>query len=172
MLRRCLDLIYEACGLLACISLLAIVCIVVTQIIGRLCGVLIPSSDEFAGYALAASTFLGLAYTFRVNGHIRVGMLTSRLTGKAKRAAEIYALLLGVAVLSYFTWYIVDMTWTSYDFDEVSPGLIPVPLWIPQGIIAIGILLIAVSMLDELVSVLRGSEPVYAMVDGEIMQAE
>lgn len=172
MFKRILDGLYSACGVLAALSLLAIACIIIAQIVGRLFGVLIPSADEFAGYALAGSTFLGLAYTFRANGHIRINMFTGRLSPKGAHAAEVFSLVLGTAVLGYFTWYLVDMAWTSWDFEDVSPGLIPVPLWIPQACIAFGTLLMTVSMLEELVRALRGKMPVYASPDKKVMQAE
>ncbi|MEI8632394.1 TRAP transporter small permease subunit [Vibrio sp. PP-XX7] len=47
--------------------------------VGRWFGVIIPSSDDFAGFLLAASSFLGLAYTFRAGGHIRVSLFTAHL---------------------------------------------------------------------------------------------
>lgn len=162
MARRFLDRLYGACGLLACFSLMAIALIILAQIVGRLSGVLIPSADEFAGYAMGASTFLGLAHTLRVNGHIRVTMLLARLAPAAARRAEIGLLALGVATLAYFTGYTIDMAWTSYDFGDVSAGLVAVPLWAPQLGMALGLLLMGVALADDLWQVLRGRRASYA----------
>ena len=43
----------------------------------------------------------------------------------------------------------------------MSNGLIVVPLWIPQLILVIGALLLAVALLDELLWVLAGNVPRY-----------
>lgn len=172
MFRRILDGLYDACGVLACISLLATAAIILAQIIGRLFGALIPSADDFAGYAMAMSTFLGLAYTFRANGHIRVTLFTQRLAMPRRRQLEVIVLCLALAVMGYFTWYNIDMTYSSYDFGEVSTGLVAVPLWIPQAIITFGIALMTISVLDELLALLRGRNPAYMETDQEITQAE
>ncbi|MFA7668997.1 MAG: TRAP transporter small permease [Burkholderiaceae bacterium] len=172
MFRSLLNGLYGLCGVLACISLLAIAVIIGAQIIGRLFGVLVPSADDFAGYAMAASTFLGLAYTFRANGHIRVTLFTQRLSASKRRPAEIVVLILGIAIMGYFTWYNIGMAYTSYDFEELSQGLVPIPLWIPQAVLAFGTLLMAISMVDELIAVLSGRETTYSQVHDDVMQAE
>lgn len=172
MVRRLLDRLYAFSGVLACLSLVAIVIIVVAQIVCRFFNILIPSADLFAGYALVGSTFLGLAYTLRRNGHIRVSMVHARLNQRWRRRAEIYALLLGAGVLGYFTWYAGDMVWTSYDFGEVSDGLIATPLWIPQSAIFLGLLLITIAMIDELVRTARGGLPSYVDQEQDVFSHE
>ncbi|MGB6105258.1 MAG: TRAP transporter small permease [Pusillimonas sp.] len=172
MFRKILDGLYQVCGVLACISLLMTGVLITAQIVSRLMGTLIPSADEFAGYAMALSTFLGLAYTFRANGHIRVTLFTQRLARERRRGLEGLVLVLALGVMGYFTWYNIDMTYSSYDFGEVSTGLVPVPLWIPQAIITFGVLLMTISVLEELLAVLRGGNPVYTEAEQEIMQAE
>lgn len=162
MIRKALDKLYLASGILSAVSLASIAVIIIIQVVGRLLGILVPSADEFAGYALASSTFLGLAYTFRENGHIRINMLTRRLSRRHAHLAEIYALTLGVAVLGYFSWYLIDMAWVSREFEEVSAGLIPVPLWIPQSVIAFGSTLMVVALVEELIKAVKGANPVYA----------
>jgi len=157
---------------LACISLFATAAIILAQIIGRMLGILIPSSDEFAGLAMAASTFLGLAYTLRADGHIRVNLFTQKLAPPMRRATEICVLIIGVAVLAYFTWYNIELTYGSYEFNDVSAGLIPVALWIPQSVMTFGTLLMTVSLLDELILAIRGRPTTYSQVDSNILQAE
>src|SRR4030042_2254162 len=39
-------------------------------------------SDEFSAYMLVALSFLGLAYTWREGGHVRIEVLVSRFRGK------------------------------------------------------------------------------------------
>jgi TRAP-type C4-dicarboxylate transport system permease small subunit len=172
MFKKSLDALYTACGVLACVCLLMTGSIIIAQILSRLFGILVPSADEFAGYAMAMSTFLGLAYTFRANGHIRVTLFTQRLQGAGSRRLESFVLFLALLVMGYFTWYNIDMAYTSYDFGDISTGLVPMPLWIPQTIISFGTLLMTVSILDELLSVLKGDKPRYALHEESNMQGE
>jgi len=77
-MRATLDLLYKSCGVLAAISLSGIAVLILAQIIGRFFGVLVPSANEIAGFLMAASSFLALAYVFRAGSHIRVTMLLLR----------------------------------------------------------------------------------------------
>ena len=150
-LRRALDGLYQTCGVLAGASLIAIALCVLIQICARLIGLVVPWTAEFAGYAMAASTFLALASTFNSGGHIRVDLLLSHLPGRARRGAEILSLLLGNLVVGYFAWHVVVMTWQSYQFNDVGQGTFPVPLWIPQAFMALGVVALAVLLIDNLV---------------------
>lgn len=61
MLTRTLDRIYTAAGALAGVFLVLICVIVTAQIVARQLETIIPSADQFAGFCLAATSFLGLA---------------------------------------------------------------------------------------------------------------
>jgi hypothetical protein len=53
------------------------------------------------------------------------------------------------------------MTVTSYQLGDVSQGLVPVPLWIPQSGMALGLVVLFIAVADDLVQVLRGTETSY-----------
>jgi len=158
-MRGALNLVYKASGLLAGFFLVAIAILSLLQVAGRIVGFTAHSFDEFAGYCMAASSFLGLAYTFRANGHIRMTLLLNHVSGTARRALSIGALGLGALLSGYFAWWALDMVWTSYVLNDVSQGLVPVRLWIPQSGMAAGLAVMLVAMLDDLVLALRGGTP-------------
>ena len=160
-MRRKLFLLYRGCGVLAALFLVSIGVLLVAQIVGRLFGVLVPSANELAGFSMGAATFLALADTLGSGGHIRVSLLIQRLKGKAQRAVELWCLAVGALLIGYFTVYTVVMVWESYDFGDVSPGLVPVPLWIPQLGMAVGLLVMCIAFIEELVHVWRGGVPIY-----------
>ncbi len=56
--------LYLLSGGLSGFFIVLIMLIILAQIIGRMAGFIVPSAEDFSGYALAASTFFGLAYTF------------------------------------------------------------------------------------------------------------
>lgn len=151
VLRRALDGFYGGCGVLAGAALIAIALCVLIQIVARLAGFVVPWTAEFAGYAMAASSFLALAHTFNSGGHIRVDLLLARLKGRVRQAAELLCLVMGNIVVGYFALHVVVMTWQSYTLGDVGQGTFAVPLWIPQSLMALGVVALAVLLLDNLI---------------------
>jgi TRAP-type C4-dicarboxylate transport system permease small subunit len=154
--------LYLCSGLLSGLCIVIITSLLLAQIVGRLFGFIVPSAEDFAGYALAASTFLGLAYTFREGGHIRVTLLIQRFSPVPRKIQEGAILILSLALLSYLSYACCYMVYESYIYEEVSYGYIPVPLWIPQLPVAIGVIALNLAILDALISVLGGKQPTYS----------
>ena len=160
-MRSVLDGLYRVSGGLAAFCLAAIAALVVIQVTGRLLGVLVPGADDLAGYALMASTFLGLASTLRAGVHIRVALLARHVSPGQRRALESWCLGLGAALSAYLTWHVADMAWDALQFGERSTGNLSVPLWMPQGIMALGVLILTIAFVDDLSRVVRGVPPSY-----------
>jgi TRAP-type C4-dicarboxylate transport system permease small subunit len=156
MLTRTLHAIYQAAGVLAGVFLVAICVIVTAQIVARQFETIIPSADQFAGFCLAATSFLGLAYSFRSGSHIRVTLFTQALSGLAARLMIILALAVAAAISALLAWETVAMVVQNASRGEVTSGLVPVPLWIPQTGMAVGLTLFAVAILEDLVSAVLG----------------
>ena len=164
-MRAALELLYRASGLAAGFFLVAIGALTAVQIIGRLAGFAAYSFDDFAGFAMAASSFLGLAYTLRANEHIRMTLVLHHTRAALRRALEILSLLVATFLVGLFAWFTCDMTLTSYQLGDVSQGLVPVPLWIPQAGMALGLVVLAIAFVDDLVAVLRGRASSYAAAE-------
>ena len=160
-LRRALDLFYAGCGLLAGICLVGIAVFVVLQIVARPAGIVMTWTDEFAGYAMAASSFLALAYTFNTGGHIRVGMLLDTAPPAGRRWLDGLCLVMAIAIVGYFAWSSVVMTWQSYQFNEMGQGTFGVPLWMPQTPMTLGLVAMTVALVDNLVNLIRRGETFY-----------
>lgn len=183
-MRASLDWLYRASGALAAFFLVAICVVVLLQVganlidallkafTGEAIGLVIPSYAEFAGFFLAAASFLALAYTLRAGAHIRVELLLQRLGKRARFAAEIWCVAASAAVASYFTWYTVALVFESIEFGDLSPGMVPVPLWIPQAAMALGLAVLAIALVDELVHLLRGGKPHFAQPDASPAEHE
>jgi TRAP-type C4-dicarboxylate transport system permease small subunit len=110
---------------------------------------------------MASLAFLGLAHTFKSGEMVRVGLLTDRLTGRAKWIAEIFALVMAAIFTGFFAWQAVLMTYTSWLINDTSTGVIVVPLWIPQLGFTSGLVILFIAVMDELVHVLAGNKPRY-----------
>lgn len=160
-MRALLNGLYLLSGVLAGIFLVGIGALILAQVVTRFLGLHLPSADEIAGYCLAASSFLGLAATYRLGEHIRVSLLIDRVPHPWRRAVELWCLLAATFLVLYFAWYAIDMVWWSYLLNDVSQGLLPIPLWIPQSGIALGLAVMAVALIDDLVVLLCGRDPSY-----------
>ncbi len=173
MLRNGLDRLYAFSGAAAALFLILICGIVSLQIglraldnlfyltTGTRYGLMVPSAAEISGFFLAAASFLALAYTLRHGGHIRVNLVIRGLNTAARRLAEIFSLAVAFILTAFFAWNVLWMVADSWQFHEVSYGIVPVPLWIPQSSMLAGLVILAIALLDDLIVVLRGGAPSY-----------
>lgn len=172
-MRKALDALYRLSAVLAALSLVAIAAMVVAQVAGRILdgvlsliggepiGLLVPSLAEIAGFLLVAASFLALASTLRNADHIRVIILLQQVPRSFARFLEIWVLAVAVALVGYFAWNAGLLTLDSYNFHEVSYGIIPIPLWIPQTAMTAGLVVFLISLIDDLVVTLCGGAPSY-----------
>ena len=164
-MRKILESLYLGSGVLAGVFLVLIAALSLAQICGRLLGFAAYSFDDFAGYCMAASSFLGLAHTYRRNEHIRVALVVDRFSGGTRRFMETLCLSASTFLIGFFAWYAIDMAWTSYEINDVSQGLVPVPLWLPQSGMALGLLIMTIALLDDLITVLARGTPSYLIAE-------
>lgn len=159
-MRKILDFVYGLSGALGAFFLAAIVLTIVGQIAARFVGKTVDST-ELAGFCLAASTFLGLAYTFRGGAHIRVTLLVGRLSGTRRKWVELWCCAASALIVGYLAWHAIAFARQSHEFGDISPGLLAAPFWIPQSGMALGLVILTVALVDETIAVARGREPIY-----------
>jgi len=136
-------------------ALLVLLCgLILYSVLGRLFGLYLGGVNDIAGYVMAASTFMALSYTFRTNGHIRVGLVLQRFTGSARRGLEIACLALMAGVTWYLAYYMGRLVQFSATFGERSEGADATPLWIPQTTVVLGSGLLAVAVTHSLLQAL------------------
>jgi TRAP-type C4-dicarboxylate transport system permease small subunit len=164
-LRRFLDRLYAASGVLAAVCLAAICVVMLAQAFGRTAGVLIRGADDIVAWLCAAAAFLALGHTFRHGELVRVGLLLHRLKPRARWSAELAALGITTLFAGYMLWAAGRFVYESWAFKEVAQGLIPVPIWIPQLSFVAGVAIFFVAVVDELVTVLRRQKPSYQVAE-------
>ena len=152
--RRVLDAVYDFCGALAALSLLALLSIIVLQMLARWTGHTFPGATNYAGYFMAAASFLAMAYTLNRGAHIRVSLLLTHL-GRYRRYGEIWCFGIGTALASYLAWYAVKAVYWSWKLHDISQGQDAMPVWIPQIPMAVGATVLAVALADHLFRILR-----------------
>lgn len=164
-MRTALTALYRTAEFLGAALFVLIALPILALVFTRPFGVTVPAADEFAGYAMAGSFALMLGPSLRHGAHIRVGIVVDRLHGMPKRVMELLCLGFATALTGYFAFHWSRMTWQSFDFGDVSQGVLPIPLWMPQSIMAAGLLVLAIAFLDDLVGVARGRPATYETAD-------
>ncbi|MEM8849509.1 MAG: TRAP transporter small permease [Pseudomonadota bacterium] len=166
-MRRSLDLLYLSAAMVAAGFISGLCLLIVAQVLlnaGTRLGLplppTIPSYADFAGYMLAAGTFLALPWTLRSGGHVRVSLVTSRLPARAQWGVELAILALAAVMICYALWFSGLLLEESHRFGDTSPGIIPIPLWIPQIAMVLGLGLLLVSLVDSFVQTWRTGAPV------------
>ncbi|MFT5706131.1 MAG: TRAP-type C4-dicarboxylate transport system permease small subunit [Oceanospirillaceae bacterium] len=144
--------------------------LILAQILARLLGIIIPSSEDFAGWLLSATVFFGLAYTFNSGGHIRVTILLTRLPSFSRRWLEMINLVAAVLISGYLMFYTSYTVYDSFSYEEVTDTYLVMPLWIVQMPMALGSLFLFIAVLDNFATALCGKIPGF-MAQEEKMNA-
>lgn len=167
-MRRFLESLYRFSGFLSALQLIAIMVMIVLQVLGRILdlalltigldslGLQVPGLAELVGFLLLGATFTGLAYTLTVGGHIRVDLLHRAMPKRVQRALDVLVTVVALAITSYGTWFSVSLAYDSYYFGDVSIGMVPVPLWIPQAVMVVGLIWLLIALFDALVGLISG----------------
>jgi TRAP-type C4-dicarboxylate transport system permease small subunit len=140
-------------GVTACLLLIAIA-LNCANIIGRyLLSAPIPWAEEVMLFLLVAVVFLGTSVVSWEGRQIRMDVFLHMLPAAVRRCLEVVADLASIAVsiaLIYFAWPVIDML---VEFDQRSQAA-DFPLFVPQGLIPVGLgltaLLTAIRLLREL----------------------
>lgn len=171
MLADVLQKLYHACGVGAAVSIFLMAVLVVAGIVLRIFHITIPGIIELSSFCLVSASFLALAHTFRHNVHIRISVLTQYLPPRPRRFFEMFALLVAGVTSIWLTFHAGSMAWEAFIFNDRSEGMLPIPLWIPQLLMTVGILMLGISVAEEFVRMCRGHEPVYEVL-GRIQDAD
>lgn len=153
-LRSGLDFIYLAAGVLAALCLVAILVLIVLQMLARWTGEVAPGIPEYAGYFMAAASFLAFANALNRGSHIRVSILVNAVGPKARRILNIWCFGIGALIAWYFVRYAAKFVYWSWKLNDISQGQDRTALWIPQSFVLLGAVIFAVALTDHLVHLL------------------
>ena len=123
--------------------------------------------DDYVSWLCAASFFLAMPHAFRNGDFVRVTLLLERFGPTSRRLVEAACLSIAAAFTGYLAWWAARYVLESWQYKEMSTGVIVVPIWIPQLSFTVGAALLFVAVLDELVGVIRGRKPAYVTATEE-----
>ena len=152
-IRSALDLTYNVCGAIAACFLVSILVLIVFQMFARWTGQIFPGTSDYAGYAMAGTSFFAFAFALNRGAHIRVSLFLNAL-GKYRWYGEVWCFFMGSIISTYFAWYAVRGIYWSLKLNDISQGLDATPIWIPQLSMVIGTVVLAICFWDNLIRLL------------------
>ena len=141
---------------LASLLLISLVLLILTEIFIRyFFDMSTMIADEYSGYLYLAAIFLGLAYTFNEDAHIRINILTSKMSKKSNRFIDVFAGLITIFILVFALYRTILFTYDSYDMQMVSEAVSETPLYLTQLVMPLGISLFILAVLAFVLKGLR-----------------
>ena len=134
---------------------------ITADIIGRsVFGVSSTATVEVTGYMLAGGIAWALAHTLARRAHIRVDVWVNRLPLRLRAWLHLLSLLLLGGFAAFCAWAAWELVDESLLFDAHDNSALRVPLVLPQGLWAFGIIafcaMIGVLLLESLLALLAG----------------
>ena len=126
---KALDTTYAAAGILAAIFMILILVIIVAQMIARWTGLTFEGSTEFAGYAMAATSFFALAHALGHGAHIRVSIILN-INNFTRLWVNALALFITAITATYFARYAIKTNFLSEILNDRTQGQDQIPQWV------------------------------------------
>jgi TRAP-type C4-dicarboxylate transport system permease small subunit len=156
--RNLLDGLYFLSAISGALSVLAVLVLMLVQVAYRQAGYIFRGADDLTAWCCAAAVFLPLAHTFKKGELVRMGLVMDHFQGAARRAFEIVSLASAALFAAYASYWAINLAYLAWEVDDRAQGLLPVPMWIPQSSMSVGLVVLFVALVDELFAVVRGRE--------------
>src|SRR5215212_9093639 len=115
----------------------------------------IPVAWEYSSYLMAACFTFGAAMTLRAGGHIRVTLVLGRLAPPGRRLLEIVASLVATCFVGFLSLAMARFAWSAYERGQTSISSDTL-LWIPEAVIAFGMVLLGLQFLARTIQAVLG----------------
>jgi len=132
-----LDRLYLAAGIIAAAFMTLILLIIVGQMIARWTGLTFQGSTEFAGYAMAATSFFAFAHALTRGAHIRVSIFLN-LNNFTRLWLDAVAMWIAALTATYFARYAVKTNFFSEMLNDRTQGQDQVPEWLLSLVAMLG----------------------------------
>lgn len=112
-------------------------------------------TDEIGGYLLVAVTFLSMSVSEAHGAFHRVELVQARLGVRVRIWLQIVFDLCSLAVSVLIAWQLMRLTLNSWNSGDVAPTPLQTPLWLPQMVMGVGLVLLCVALLRSAVAKYR-----------------
>jgi TRAP-type C4-dicarboxylate transport system permease small subunit len=112
-------------------------------------------SDEYSAYFFVVVVMLGLAYTFKDEGHIRITIILGKLNPKLNKILDIICLLIALALTVFMFYYSMKMVIDTRSLDMRADSIAETPVYIPQIALPVGYFLFILSIIGKIMRRIR-----------------
>ncbi|RJQ77550.1 MAG: TRAP transporter small permease [Desulfobacteraceae bacterium] len=139
--------------LLSAIALAAMGALIVIEILARkLFHTSVHIAIEYTGYSLALMMAFSLADVTRRKVHLNVVIVRDRLNARHRRYLElVFSLLLFLGYNIVLTGVCFRLFMQSLELDAHSGGISHTPLWIPQSVLFLGLILADIQVAGSII---------------------
>jgi TRAP-type C4-dicarboxylate transport system permease small subunit len=143
-----MDRAYLWCGYMAALAMVLIFTVTMVQILGRAVGINIRGLTDYVGYFMAGSAFLALPHALNRGSHVKISLFL-QMAGPLRGGLEKLAYALTSAIAIWLAYYSCSLVYWSYKLGDISQGQDATPMWIPQVPMAVGMVMLAVAVVDH-----------------------
>ena len=148
---RVLDRFCSVVAILGDLALVAMLIIMAVEIVFRTFGLgSLIIADEMSAALLVATTFLGLSIAVRENALFRFDGLIKNVSEARRLTYERVLLAITLATTLVLLRYLTKFVSSTHRRGTVSDGMIDYPLWITQVVMPLGLLFLAIALIEAL----------------------
>lgn len=107
-------------------------------------------SDEYSAYFFVGVVLLGLAYTFKEEGHIKITLVTSVLGRRGQAVLDILSTVMAVAVTTFALYYASVMVYDSWSLGMRADSISETPIYLSQLAIPVGLFMFDLQLVARL----------------------
>lgn len=122
-------------------------------------GTPITFSDELNGFIVVAMVALGAGEVLLRGEHFGVDLLTERAGPRIQWLVEVWGMVGVILVAAAVLYSAVLMVRFSYDFGIYSDGYLGIQMWIPQGFLLIGMIILILAALARIFTLVTVRRP-------------
>jgi len=152
---RFAEAISNAAGVLSAVCVIAILIIVCAEVVLRQFKHSMLVTDEIAAYLNAAVVFLGLGYTLKNGGFIRVELLYDALPPALRQCAKWLFTLIAAVFVGMILYYATLHVLYAFEQDTRAISVLETPEWIPQSVMVLGLAVLFLQIIAFLVERVR-----------------
>jgi TRAP-type C4-dicarboxylate transport system permease small subunit len=146
----------KASEALCALFLIAMIILIGAEAIARnIFSTSLQITDEIGGYLLVATTFLSMSVAEAHGAFHRVELVQARLGQSARIVSQIVFDLMSLIASAFITWQLIRLVMNSWRSEDVAPTPLQTPLWLPQTMMAIGMLLLCFALVRTILAKIR-----------------
>lgn len=155
-----IDFLSKAGAAIGCIILVATTLLVTLEVVLRnFFQTTMYFTDEFSGYLVVAVLALGAGYAYRHDAMLRVDLIYDRLPQKMHTHFGVVFGLISLLFCALLDWQILRLWLRTLDNGTHANTVTATPLWLPQGLLLLGLILLTLAVLRRLLAPVEPQTP-------------